>query len=108
MDITMIIEAIIGLITAILVCYVIPTVKQALESRLTSEEQEHLKNAVAIAVRAAEQIYKTMPKSGVSKKAYVVECLEKMGYTVDMDEINALIEATVNELFPISCEGDNK
>lgn len=108
MDITMIIEAVIGLITAILVCYVIPTVKKALESKLTAEERNHLKNAVAIAVRAAEQIYKSVPKSGVSKKAYVVECLENMGYTVDVNEINALIEATVNELFPISGEGEEK
>ena len=108
-DITMIIEAIVGLIMVIFTVIIIPKVNSALKSRLNEAELDALKDSITIAVRAAEQIYKNAPKSGVTKKQYVLDYLEKQGYTVNTAEVSALIEAIVNELFPISTnEGELK
>lgn len=104
-DITIVVEAIVGLIMALAVVFIVPKLNAALNSRLNEAELEALKNAITIAVRAAEQIYKQAPKSGVTKKQYVLDYLEKNGYTLDVAEVSALIEATVNELFPTS-EGE--
>lgn len=101
-DITMIVEAVFGLIMALTAIFIVPKLTATLKSTLNEAEMKALKEAIVIAVRAAEQIYKLAPKSGVTKKQYVLDYLAKQGYTVDMAEVSALIEATVNELFPTS------
>ena len=50
-----------------------------------------------IAVAAAEQLYKGAGR-GAEKKAYVLEFLKKNGFTIDMDAIDAMIEAAVQQL----------
>lgn len=98
-DITPIINTIIALIAAVFSILVIPKISAYLEGKLTSEELAQLEKVVVIAVQAAEQIYKNIPNSGMNKKSYVLEYLENKGYSIDSAEINAFIEAKVNELF---------
>lgn len=98
-NITPIINAFIALIAAVISVFIVPKVNAYLKEKLTAEELKQLEKAVEIAVQAAEQIFKTVPQSGTTKKSYVLKYLEDMGYTVDTEEVNALIEAKVNALF---------
>lgn len=101
-DITVVVESAIKLFFTILVIFIIPKLHALINTKLNEGEMDYLLNSIAIAVRAAEQIYKEVPKSGVTKKQYVLDYLEKLGYSVNTQEISALIEAMVNELFPVS------
>lgn len=98
-NITPIVNAVIGLIAAVISVFIVPKVNAYLKEKLSTTELERLEKAVEIAVQAAEQIYKTIPQSGASKKIYVLEYLQKQGYTVNTEEIDTLVEAKVNLLF---------
>lgn len=92
-DITMIVNAVIALIAAIISVFVIPWIK----SKTTSQQREDLIAWVKIAVAAAEQIYKG-DKRGAEKKQYVLDFLNKNGFSVNEDSVNAAIEAAVKQL----------
>ena len=91
-DITPIIEAIIGLISLIVSGFLIPYLKQ----KLSNEKREKLRSWVNTAVAAAEQLMKN--KSGLEKKEYVVALLLSKGLVFDVDEVTAMIEAEVYKL----------
>ena len=96
-DITPIILAIIALLLAVLVVVVIPFLKK----KMGKDDFEKLYSVVVIAVRAAEQIFKaTHPEGGAGpeKKQYVLRYLEDLGYSVDTEEINMMIENAVYEI----------
>lgn len=93
MDITIIIEAVLTLIAAVITAIVIPYIK----SRTTAQQQEQINAWVRIAVSAAEQIY-TGSGRGEEKKEYVISWLREHGITVDEDKLNAMIEAAVYDL----------
>ncbi|MBD5128431.1 MAG: phage holin [Ruminococcaceae bacterium] len=93
MNITVIINAVIALIAAIVSTFLIPWIK----SKTTAQQREELVAWVKIAVSAAEQIYKGSGK-GADKKQYVLDFLAKNGFTVDTDSVNAAIEAAVKQL----------
>ena len=100
-DITGIIAAIIGLLTAVLIILVIPIFKQ----RTTEEQREAIEDIIYRAVSAAEQLFPNFDgeKKGKEKLEYVVQVLEKQGITFDVeditDEIRVMIESTVKNLF---------
>lgn len=93
MDITILLKAIITLIFAVLVTFVIPYFKASVSE---SDFAEALK-WVKIAVECAEMIYK---ESGMGKEkfAYVESFLANKGYIYDEEEIRALIESAVLEM----------
>ena len=91
-DITPIIEALIGLVSLIITGFLIPFLKQ----RLSNEKRERLRSWVSIAVAAAEQLMKN--KTGLEKKEYVVSFLLSKGLVFDIDEVTAMIEAEVYKL----------
>lgn len=93
LDITVIIEAVIGLVAAVITTFVIPFIKE----RTDLERYEKTKNAVLVSVKAAEQIFKETGL-GAKKKAYVVEFLREKGFVFDEDYIDCMIEAAVLEL----------
>ena len=93
-DITVIIEAAIALISAVITCFLIPLVK----SRLSAEKKEKLEFWIKTAVKAAEQIFKNIDKAGTQKKDYVVNFLLSKGLVFDVDEVTALIESEVYKL----------
>lgn len=91
-DYTFVFEFIITLISAVISCFLIPTLK----SRLSEEKLSRLKYWVQVAVEAAEQIYGS--KTGQQKKEYVVSFLLSKGIVFDIDEVTALIESEVHKL----------
>lgn len=91
-DYTFIFEFIITLISAVISCFLIPTLKK----KLTKEKQEQLSYWVKIAVRAAEQLYGS--KTGQQKKEYAIGFLLSKGIVFDVDEVTALIESEVYKL----------
>lgn len=93
MNITVIINAVIALIAAVVSTFLIPWIK----SKTTAQRREELIAWVKIAVSAAEQIYIGSGR-GADKKQYVLDFLSKNGFTVDTDSVNAAIEAAVKQL----------
>lgn len=93
LDITPIVEAVFGLLFAVVVYVLVPYIK----SKTTAQQQAEISEWVKIAVAAAEQIY-TGSGRGEEKKAYVVKWLRDHGVTVDTEKLDAMIEAAVYEL----------
>ena len=93
MDITIFIKGFIALLSVIGLYFVIPFLK----AKTTSSELESLIEFVTVGVRAAEMMYKETGM-GAKKKEYVVEYLKELGYTVDVNEIDAMIEGAVFDL----------
>lgn len=91
-DYTFIFEFIVTLISALITCFLIPSLK----NRLSAEKREQLLYWVNIAVKAAEQLYGS--KTGQQKKEYVVSFLLSKGIVFDVDEVTAMIESEVYKL----------
>lgn len=92
-DITAIIEALLGLFVALVTTFLVPYIKEQTDLK----RYEKAKNAVVIAVKAAEQIYKDTG-IGKQKKAYVVDFLRDKGFVFDEEYVDCMIEAAVLEL----------
>lgn len=88
-DLTPILQAVIGLIAALIAYRLIPWIK----ARTTTEQQAQYRAALKIAVFAAEQIFGA--GHGAEKMDYALNYLREKGFDVDSREI----EATVKELF---------
>jgi hypothetical protein len=87
-DLTPIIQALIGLLATIITIKVIPWIK----SKTTTQQQIMLEATVSILVNAAEQLYGA--GKGPEKLDYVKTELEKRGFTVD----TAAIESAVRDM----------
>lgn len=92
-DLTPIIEAVAALIGVVITCILVLFIR----SKTTAEQQKEINAWVKIAVSAAEQIFKGSGR-GEEKKQYVIAWLKERGFTVDENELDALIEAAVYEL----------
>ncbi|WP_339060106.1 phage holin, LLH family [Tepidibacillus marianensis] len=92
-DITPIVNAVIAIIAAVITAFLVPWIK----SKTTEQQRKEIGAWVKIAVAAAEQLYEGQGR-GAEKKAYVLEFLAKNGLTVDMDAIDTMIEAAVQQL----------
>lgn len=92
-DITEVVRAAIALIAALVTYFLVPWLKQKVEA----EKLNEITKWVKAGVKAAEMIYNESGM-GVKKKAYVLEFLAEKGYTMDIDSIDILIEAAVQEL----------
>ena len=95
-DITQIVVALIGLLSAILTGFLVPWIKSKIgvnNDKITDNQRMLLKLAIETAVTAAEQIYKS--DEGQKKKAYVIGLLENQGFTVDSAALDAAVEAAV-------------
>lgn len=93
MDITYVFEAILTIIMFVMMRFVVPCLK----SHISDAKWAELYKWVSIAVRAAEMIYKDSGM-GADKYNFVREFLADRGYTVNDDEIDAMIESAVLEL----------
>lgn len=96
MDYTEIIELVIKLIVAVLVTFVIPSLRSFLESKIEKERREKWKSFVDVAVSAAEQTFPAT--SGKEKKRFVFDWLDARGIEYDADEVDSMIEAAVIRL----------
>ena len=92
-DLTPVFMTLLTLLFALVSAFVVPWVK----SKTTEAQRKELSAWVSVAVRAAEQIY-TGTGRGAEKKEYVSQWLRERGYTIDLDELDALIESAVYDL----------
>ena len=92
-DLTQVVIAVITLIFGCISAFLIPYLK----SKLTAEQLSKVKFWVNIAVEAAEMIY-TGTGRGEEKKQYVLDFLNSKGFTLNMAEIENLIESAVLQL----------
>ena len=92
-DLANIIRAVIALIATLITSFLIPWIKR----KCDEEKLKNIQTWVSIAVYAAEQIFNG-PGLGEEKKAYVLKFLCDHGYTVNADELDAMIEAAVLEM----------
>lgn len=88
-DLTPILQAVIGLIAALIAHRLIPWIKE----RTAMDQLMRYRAALKIAVFAAEQIFGA--GHGAEKMDYAVNYLREKGFDVDSREV----EATVKELF---------
>lgn len=91
-NLTPILQAIIGLLAALITYRLIPWIK----ARTTASQQEMMRAAVRVAVFAAEQIYGS--GKGEEKLDYAFKWLEDRGYTVSRAEIEAAVYESMNWL----------
>ena len=84
-DLTPILQAVIGLLAALITAKAIPWI----QSRTTAQQQATLSTLVDVLVYAAEQIYGS--ESGQSKLAYVESGLRDRGFNVDVAQIEAAV-----------------
>lgn len=89
-DITQIVVAIIGLLSALITYRVVPWLK----ANTTVKQQAIIKAAVQTAVFAAEQIYGA--GEGEKKFDYAINWLRDKGYDVDKAEIEAAVYGLIN------------
>lgn len=89
-DLTKLVIVIVGVLFAILTTKIIPYMNHKLSAAQIAE----IKLWVDIAVYAAEMLF-TGSGRGEEKKEYVVKFLESKGFTIDIESIDAMIEASV-------------
>lgn len=92
MDMTQVLESVITIAMAVITAFVIPLLKK----KLSAANMDTLSKWVEIGVLAAEQLLGS--GKGLAKKQYVSNFLTSKGYTVNSDEIDNMIEASVNKL----------
>ena len=101
-DITPIVEGIIGLVVAIISAIIIPKIRVWVNNNLTVKQIDIIKIIVQSAVSAAEQIYARSEKAGSSKKKFVMEYakskLAEIGLTINDKELEVYLEQAVLEL----------
>ena len=92
-DLTPIANAVISLLALLITAFLVPWLK----AKVSAEKLSNIQKWAKIAVAAAEMIYKESGM-GTLKKQYVTEYLKGKGYTLDVDTVDALIEAAVLEM----------
>lgn len=101
-DITPVVEGIIGLVITIVSVIIIPKIQVWVNNNLTVKQIDIIKIIVKSAVSAAEQIYAKSEKAGSSKKKYVMEYakskLAEIGLAINEKELEVYLEQAVLEL----------
>ena len=95
-DITQIVIALIGLMSAVITSVIIPLVK----AKTSAHQQSIISSLSHTAVLAAQQLYAA--DEGDKKKEYaqnyVTTLLKKHGVTISAEEVGAAIEAALKEV----------
>lgn len=92
-DLTPIVNAFITLIGLLLTTFLIPWIR----TKISNEKLKEIQKWTSVGVKAAEMIY-TESGMGDVKKKYVRKFLESKGYKLDIETVDALIEATVRDM----------
>lgn len=91
-DLTPLMNAIIALVAAIILRYVIPWLK----AKTTTQQREDMLAWVDIAVMAAQQVYYKM--DGKDRLDYALELLEDKGFDINDSALLDAVEAAVLKL----------
>lgn len=92
-DLTQLAQAIISVVALLITTFVIPWIK----AKVSDAKMQEIYKWVKIAVSAAEMIYKEAGM-GEAKKAYVNSFLKVKGYSLNVDEVDAMIESAVHDM----------
>ncbi len=92
-DITPIVVALIGLLSTIVTCVLVPYFK----SKTTEAQRENIYFWAKIAVNAAEKIFNDSGM-GKEKKEYVKEFLAAHGIHLDESQVEVVIESAVKQM----------
>lgn len=99
-DITQIVIAVIGLMSAVITSVVVPLVK----AKTTANQQVIISSLARTAVLAAQQLYDS--DDGQKKKEYAAEyvtgLMKKYGLSLGSDEVSAAVEAALKEIKAIT------
>lgn len=101
MNIDIIIKVVIPILGAIVTYLLVPLIKET----TTKEQRNNIMELVRIAVLAAEQL-ESAGILEVPKKLHVLDFLQIKGVSMDIQELDMLIEAAVKELNIAQCELD--
>lgn len=96
-NITTIILGILTVIGGVATYFIIPL----LQEKLTLAQREKIFKAVEIACKCADQLVNTGVLDKVARHEHVINYLNTLGYTYDVDEVNEMIEAIVLTLPPL-------
>ena len=91
-DLTNLIEAVLGILFLIAMKYLLPWLK----ARMTAEQEASFALIVEIAVMAAEKIYGA--QHGEDKLKYVEEYLEARGIYIDTTRIRAYVNSAIKKM----------
>lgn len=97
-NLTPIIQALIGLLAALITWKVIPWIRE----RTTKEQRGNMRALIQTLVYAAEQLYGA--NKGEEKLDYVIARLEAAGYKVDKSEIEAAVYKAFNEFREVKAQ----
>lgn len=92
-DITPIVSTAVALISLLITTFLIPYIK----TKISAEKLAKLLTYAKIAVEAAEQIFRETGM-GEKKKAYVAKYLADLGYKLNGEELDVIIESAVLEM----------
>ena len=91
-DLTPLFQSLIILIAAVITTFVVPWIKE----KTTKEQQESLQMWASIGVNAAEKLYGA--GHGSDKLAYVVRLLQDHGLTMDVQTLEAVVNAEIKKM----------
>ena len=91
-DLTPILQAVIGLLAALVTYRLIPWIK----AKTTNEQQAYIRALVKAGVYAAEQIYQN-EGMGRQKMEYVKAWMQQHGFDVNVTEIEAAVAEYINK-----------
>lgn len=93
MNIDLIVKVIIPILGAIVTYLLVPLIRE----KTTKEQRNNIYFWVKMAVSAAEMIYAEKGQ-GKLKKEYVVDFLISKGISINLEELDVLIESAVKEM----------
>ena len=100
-NLTPIAIAIIGVVIIAISSYLIPYIK----TKMSAEQLRNLYTWTEVGVKAAEQLCKSGVIRKEERKKYVLDFLANKGLTINLDEVEALIESFVKDLPPLIISG---
>ena len=84
------------LILSVLITVLITKGIRAVRERMDADQQEMLRAWVHIAVYASEKLYGA--GRGAEKLAYAKKLLEEQGFTLNVDTLEAMVNAEIQEM----------
>lgn len=91
-DLTPLVEALIGVLATLVSLYLIPWIRE----KLTAEQFDKARKVVEVAVYAAEKMYGA--GHGDEKLAYAEQILAAHGVKLDAKRMSAMIDATIKKM----------
>ena len=91
-NLTPILQALIGLLATLITCWLIPLIK----AHTTETQRATLEAAIRAAVYTAEQLFGA--GRGAEKMDYALSWLREQGYEVDSREVEAAVYELINQL----------